>query len=628
MHRNQVASAKMLLIAKFRASAFTLLLALTLRQQVVVAQPCSGRQDLGTLGGVAALTKGMSADGSIVVGRASNPLGNFRAFRWRVGGQLQDLGTLGGPTSEAVAISANGEVVVGTTSTENLGESKVFRWTIANGMQDLGALGAGPIAVTAVSGDGSVIVGSSPTPFITRAFRWNAVGGMRELNIPEGYYSSHATGVSANGAVAIGWASPTPPNTSLGVRWTPAFQALSTLGGSEAQPIALSENGSVIVGWSKLANGQTRACRWVNGNVQDLGTLGGTYSQAIAVSADGTKVGGHWRNDALQTRSFIWTPENGMQDIGFFAVEAFSADFATAVGSNVSSNAFRWTATGGVRPLGTLGGSTSWGHVVSADGTVVAGESRTASARTHPARWVGDVFPVVSTQPQNAVVCAGESASLTVSAQSISAMTYRWRKNSVVINSGSGGNPSAATNTLTLNDVSLSDAASYDCVVSNDCGSTTSAAATLTVNLAPRGSIEPPEGFVSVCDGGTFTMRAFATGTGPFTFQWFQNQNQMFDNDRVTGTNTDTLTIRSIQNIDLDFYLCSITNSCGEILLQGPWLTLCRPDFNCDDVVDFFDYLDFVDAFSEGSMQADFNDDQVVDFFDYLDFVQEFSTGC
>ena len=54
----------------------------------------------------------------------------------------------------------------------------------------------------------------------------------------------------------------------------------------------------------------------------------------------------------------------------------------------------------------------------------------------------------------------------------------------------------------------------------------------------------------------------------------------------------------------------------------------CPADFNCDGEVDFFDYLDFVDAFSSQLPAADFNGDSVIDFFDYLDFVDAFSVGC
>ncbi len=54
----------------------------------------------------------------------------------------------------------------------------------------------------------------------------------------------------------------------------------------------------------------------------------------------------------------------------------------------------------------------------------------------------------------------------------------------------------------------------------------------------------------------------------------------------------------------------------------------CAADFNIDGTVDFFDYLDFVDAFASALPSADFNQDTVIDFFDYLDFVDAFSIGC
>ena len=57
-------------------------------------------------------------------------------------------------------------------------------------------------------------------------------------------------------------------------------------------------------------------------------------------------------------------------------------------------------------------------------------------------------------------------------------------------------------------------------------------------------------------------------------------------------------------------------------------LLACPADFNLDGTIDFFDYLDFVQAFSDESPAADFNNDGQVDFFDYLDFIAAFSQGC
>src|SRR5207247_1513514 len=54
---------------------------------------------------------------------------------------------------------------------------------------------------------------------------------------------------------------------------------------------------------------------------------------------------------------------------------------------------------------------------------------------------------------------------------------------------------------------------------------------------------------------------------------------------------------------------------------NGVFAIYCTADFNEDSAVDFFDYLDFVDAFSSGDLSGDFNGDGAIDFFDYLDFV-------
>ncbi|MBU6412500.1 MAG: hypothetical protein KGS45_03430 [Planctomycetes bacterium] len=54
----------------------------------------------------------------------------------------------------------------------------------------------------------------------------------------------------------------------------------------------------------------------------------------------------------------------------------------------------------------------------------------------------------------------------------------------------------------------------------------------------------------------------------------------------------------------------------------------CPADFNADTIVDFFDYLDFVAAFSANEASSDFNADTTIDFFDYLDFVAAFSGNC
>jgi hypothetical protein len=54
----------------------------------------------------------------------------------------------------------------------------------------------------------------------------------------------------------------------------------------------------------------------------------------------------------------------------------------------------------------------------------------------------------------------------------------------------------------------------------------------------------------------------------------------------------------------------------------------CAADVNADGFLDFFDVIEFFDAFDAGTAAADFNTDGFVDFFDSNDFVAAFQTGC
>ena len=101
----------------------------------------------------------------------------------------------------------------------------------------------------------------------------------------------------------------------------------------------------------------------------------------------------------------------------------------------------------------------------------------------------------------------------------------------------------------------------------------------------------------------------------------------------VTGTLTVnngiasvTGSIDSTQPLDSNNPTLGSIHVTGTVVASGP--IVCAADFNLDHAVDFFDYLDFVQAFATGGAGADFNHDAVVDFFDYLDFVDAFAAGC
>ncbi len=87
--------------------------------------------------------------------------------------------------------------------------------------------------------------------------------------------------------------------------------------------------------------------------------------------------------------------------------------------------------------------------------------------------------PAIVTNPTGINSCRTAGAAFNIAATATPLVTYRWRKAGVPIDTAA--NPSAATDTLRLVRVQAGDAGLYDCIVSTDCGSVTSAAARLTV---------------------------------------------------------------------------------------------------------------------------------------------------
>jgi probable HAF family extracellular repeat protein len=59
-------------------------------------------------------------------------------------------------------------------------------------------------------------------------------------------------GVSADGAVVVGWALPTPQGIDRAFRWTASggMQDLGTLGGNSSWAYGVSADGAVVVGWA------------------------------------------------------------------------------------------------------------------------------------------------------------------------------------------------------------------------------------------------------------------------------------------------------------------------------------------------------------------------------------------
>src|ERR1051326_3702959 len=136
--------------------------------------------------------------------------------------------------------------------------------------------------------------------------------------------------------------------------------------------------------------------------------------------------------------------------------------------------------------------------------------------------------PAITGQPAAQTVCAGTTATYTVTATGTS-LTYQWRKNGVAISNGVNGNGSTysgvTTSSLQISGVASADAAiataGFDCVVSGACTpAVTSSRVALTVNTAPAITVQPTAS--TVCAGSTASFTVTATGAG-LTYQWRKN---------------------------------------------------------------------------------------------------------
>jgi len=275
----------------------------------------------------------ISADGSVVVGRGNVNVfvsgGEGVAFRWTRDGGMDALGDLPGGSLKSIArgVSADGSVIVGQGNTAAGPEA--FRWTAAGGMVGLGDLPGGNVGSGAfdVSADGSVIVGVGNLKLSSPGlggdpFRWTSGGGMVNLGDlqPSGPFPGFASGVSADGSIVAGRVS-----RFKAFRWNSAdgLVGLDELPGGPAlnQANAVSDDGSVIVG--QLSSG---AFRWTSSDgMVSLGLLPGggqvpgeilriVGSGSNDVSADGSVIVGY-STSASSVEAFLWTSGGGMQNL-------------------------------------------------------------------------------------------------------------------------------------------------------------------------------------------------------------------------------------------------------------------------------------------------------------------------
>lgn len=317
--------------------------------------------------------RGVSNDGSTVIGAYSMDGVTGRAFRWELGVGLVELlrPNLQPINGLTIAVSADGSKILGVDA-----DVGPFLWTEGIGTQYLNLFATERYDVQDMSADGSVIVGNverkrpGPLGDYYEAFRWSAADGFTILNSVPASNDGHpyARGISDDGSTIVGSHDFRNPdhthNTDYAFRWTESGGTvnLGTLNGtSQSVAIETSEDGAVILGDT---NGES--FRWSQPKgFQALGMYpsgwsggGLAYFGSDITAAGDLIVGSAQLSDVIQDREpIIWdevrhfrslrtilntaigTPLTGWDDLGI--AYAVSADGTVIVGSGVPNGAMQ-----------------------------------------------------------------------------------------------------------------------------------------------------------------------------------------------------------------------------------------------------------------------------------------------
>jgi hypothetical protein len=175
----------------------------------------------------------------------------------------------------------------------------------------------------------------------------------------------------------------------------------------------------------------------------------------------------------------------------------------------------------------------------------------------------------ITSQPQDAEVCAGREAVMNVVANANTSgvqFTYQWMKDGRAIPNSSSVT-GTTTNTLRLINPTSADAGIYTVMVTGTGGANIiSNTATLTILDKPAVTTQPTN--VRICEGASASMSIVATGGG-LRYQW---QASGVDVPGATGT---TVTVPNVPaNFNGAKVTCIVTNNCGNVTSSEALLTV------------------------------------------------------
>jgi len=160
---------------------------------------------------------------------------------------------------------------------------------------------------------------------------------------------------------------------------------------------------------------------------------------------------------------------------------------------------------------------------------------------------VGNFGPQVFSDPTSPPLFVGDTLNLSVDAGGTPNLSYQWRKNTAPISG-------ATSSSYIKPSVTAADNGSYDVVITNDFGTTTSAGVAIVVNTLTAPSISQGPVGRTLYPGGTLNLRVVASG-GHLAYQWSKNSSPI-----ANATNS-AYVVNSVTTADAGSYTVSVTNS-------------------------------------------------------------------
>ncbi|MEI6567237.1 MAG: immunoglobulin domain-containing protein, partial [Verrucomicrobiota bacterium] len=169
------------------------------------------------------------------------------------------------------------------------------------------------------------------------------------------------------------------------------------------------------------------------------------------------------------------------------------------------------------------------------------------------------VPPVITTQPLGALLVAGASTNLSVTATGTLPLAYQWQFKSVSI-------AGATNSSLIFGNLTLAQSGPYRVIVTNIAGGATSAVATVTVMLPPSISAAPSSVFTNL--GSDVVLRVATTGGGTPSYQWY------FRDQPLGGWTNATLMLARAESQTAGDYWVRVRNQVASVDSSRVWVLL------------------------------------------------------